>query len=145
MAAPIAAVRGVFVGSGSDGLNDPTVVSAVLDLVDKADSDTCLLYLGTASYDDHNSLQRQTEVFASRSRAPHCLLANGWRELTLLFRGVQVLSCNVALGSVPESEIETMFQRCDIVLVSGGNTLFAGDRPLGLDCKCVQYSDCRCH
>ena len=44
-------VKGVFVGSGSEGLQQAEVCSAILSLTRKAPEDCKVVYLGTATYD----------------------------------------------------------------------------------------------
>ena len=56
-------MKGLFAGSGSDALNNPTVCKRVLELVGKACSEITLLYLGTATYDSTSAKVRQTSWF----------------------------------------------------------------------------------
>ena len=48
---PSSKLKGCFVGSGSDGLQQPEVVSAVMSLVGKKPADSNVLYIGTPTYD----------------------------------------------------------------------------------------------
>ena len=60
---PPPALTGLFVGSGSDGLNEPAVAQAILGLVPKLPADVAVLYLGTATYDLPGPRERQTARF----------------------------------------------------------------------------------
>ena len=48
---PPHALKGLFVGSGSDGLNDVSVCNTILSLTGKSSANVKVLYLGTATYD----------------------------------------------------------------------------------------------
>jgi dipeptidase E len=110
-------LKGLFVGSGSDGLNDARMAQAVLDLVTDTDVEKqpTVLYLGTATYDLNGPRERQTEQL----KALGCHI----KSLDLI---------HAAPGIV---ELRDAVESSDIILVSGGNTLFAVDRwkRLGLD------------
>mmetsp|Transcript_63138 Transcript_63138/g.186586 ORF Transcript_63138/g.186586 Transcript_63138/m.186586 type:complete len:413 (-) Transcript_63138:7-1245(-) len=109
--------RGMFAGSGSDGMSDPFIASAVLDLTDKErPEDVTVLYLGTATYDLPRFREKQTFRF---------------RE-----RGCEVIGLDVALDPAPSmAEMERTVAKADVIVVAGGNTLYAVDRwrTLGLD------------
>ena len=114
---PPSPVRGVFVGSGSDGLQQPAVAKRCIDLTRKAAADVTVLYLGTATYDIAAGFDKQTVRFA---------------EL-----GCTVTKVDVTLDTddCSRETLEALFRGGDIVVVSGGNTLFAVDRwvHLGVD------------
>lgn len=111
---PSAAVRGLFMGSGS-GLAEPGMAELVVELAGRPAAGLELLYLGTATYDRVEPRARQTLRFA---------------EL-----GCHVRALDVATREPSEAELEDALGRADVVLVSGGNTLYAVDRwvALGLD------------
>jgi hypothetical protein len=44
-------LKGVFVGSGSDGMLDPRMAKIILELTGKAAFNVTVVYLGTATYD----------------------------------------------------------------------------------------------
>lgn len=100
-------------GSGLDMLSQPDTVQEIIHLSGKPKPS--VLYLGTATYDDPSPQKQQTGAF----RAAGCSVA----------------SLNIAWLDMSEDEMRPMFQATDIVLVSGGNTLFAVDRfvKLGVD------------
>ena len=99
-------VKGVFVGSGSDGLNDPVVCHRIVELSGKAQP--VVLYLGAATYDLPGPRERQTSRFA---------------EL-----GCAITSLDVATTWPARAEMEAAVSAADVIIVSGGNTLFAVDR-----------------
>jgi dipeptidase E len=101
-------MKGLFAGSGSDALNNPTVCKRVLELVGKACSEITLLYLGTATYDSTSAKVRQTSWFNDQ--------------------GVRITEIKCATNQPTKEEMESKTSEADIVLVSGGNTLFAVDR-----------------
>ena len=113
--APKPALKGIFAGSGSASMSNHFIAQAVVDLTRLPPRDVSLLYIGTASYDIAKFRDKQTNLFASM--------------------GVSVESLNVANQSVPKEEMEDAVDKADIILVSGGNTLYAIDRweYLGLD------------
>mmetsp|Transcript_17724 Transcript_17724/g.43395 ORF Transcript_17724/g.43395 Transcript_17724/m.43395 type:complete len:314 (+) Transcript_17724:172-1113(+) len=102
-------MKGVFVGSGSDGMNEKAVVAECVRLTGKASGVVQILYIGTATYDMSAPRERQTARF--------------------LERGCKVQALDVAAcGPPPPPALGEMFATADIILVSGGNTLFAVDR-----------------
>ena len=107
---PTPLLKGVFVGSGSDGMNHPEIANAVLSLTGKQTdmNDIHVLYLGTATYDLPGPRERQTQRF---------------REA-----GCVVSSLDVVANAPTKSEMEQIVSTSDVILVSGGNTLFAVDR-----------------
>lgn len=107
-------IRGLFMGSGG-GLAEPGMAELVIELTGRDADGLELLYLGTATYDRAEPRRRQTVRFAAL--------------------GCSVRSLDVATRDVSAEALEEAVGRADIVLVSGGNTLFAVDRwvSLGLD------------
>ena len=57
-------VKGCFVGSGSDGLNEALVCETIIGQTGKAAP--VVLYLGTATYDLDGPRTRQTERFGDQ-------------------------------------------------------------------------------
>jgi len=84
------------------------MAQAVVDLTQRRPQDVSLLYIGTASYDITKFREKQTNLFSEM--------------------GVTVESLNVANQFVPIEEMEEAVDKADIILVSGGNTLYAVDR-----------------
>ena len=112
---PTTALRAVLGGSGSTIMHEPAIVDAVLKLTRKPAKDCLLCYLGTATYDLAANREKQVSGFRSR--------------------GVAVEALDVARMPPSPGAVEALLARADIVLVSGGNTLFAVDRwrRFGLD------------
>ncbi|KAL3907120.1 MAG: hypothetical protein SGILL_008999, partial [Bacillariaceae sp.] len=110
-------LRGVFVGSGSDGMADPRIADAILDLWKQdnthgEDISPTVLYLGTATCDLPMFRAKQTQCLADR--------------------GCRVTSLNVAFDNKDagdsKEEASEKLQTADIIVVGGGNTLYAMDR-----------------
>ncbi|KAL7524143.1 hypothetical protein ACHAXR_001016, partial [Thalassiosira sp. AJA248-18] len=112
---PNPSLRGIFAGSGSASMSTPYMAQAVVDLTKRSPQDVSLLYIGTASYDIAKFRNKQTNLFSKM--------------------GVTVESLNVANQFVEKDDMEEAVDKADIILVSGGNTLYAIDRwsYLGLD------------
>ena len=109
-------LKGFFAGSGSDAMSNPFIARAVVDLTERASPrDVSLLYIGTASYDIPKFRKNQTNAFIDL--------------------GCEVKSLDVANQRPDQDEMKKAVNNADIVLVSGGNTLYALDRwhYLGLD------------
>jgi len=100
-------LKGLFAGSGSAAMNTNFICQAVVDLTKRQPQDISLLYIGTATYDIDKYREKQTNVFENL--------------------GVQVDSLDIANTSMPK-EMEEKVDKSDIILVSGGNTLYAVDR-----------------
>jgi dipeptidase E len=100
-------VRGLFMGSGA-GLAEPGMAELVIEMTGRQAVGLEVLYLGTATYDADEPRLRQVARFA---------------EL-----GSQIRSLEVATREPSAVEIEAAVERADVVLVSGGNTLYAVDR-----------------
>jgi len=103
-------LRALFAGSGSDALSVPEVSKEIISLSGK--DKPAVLYLGTATYDLPEPRDRQT-----------CNLA---------MAGCVVTSLDVARTSPPPDDMVAAVEAADVILVSGGNTLFACDRWVAL-------------
>ena len=111
-------LRGVFAGAGSDGLSQPVICDAILQLTGKPSaSDVTVGYLGTATYDLPMGRSRQTGILEER--------------------GCKIVDIAVSDPAVQydKTDLEQKLKSCDVVIVSGGNTLYAMDRwkLLGID------------
>mmetsp|Transcript_5902 Transcript_5902/g.7449 ORF Transcript_5902/g.7449 Transcript_5902/m.7449 type:complete len:434 (+) Transcript_5902:60-1361(+) len=108
--------RGLFAGSGSGCLSDATFAKEILQLLPPSspsrrrseDGGPNVLYLGTATYDLPAPRARQTDRL---------------KEL-----GCTINSLDVSIRSPSQSDIRTAIESADIILVGGGNTLYAVDR-----------------
>eukprot|EP00562_Extubocellulus_spinifer_P003455 CAMPEP_0178488990 /NCGR_PEP_ID=MMETSP0696-20121128/10145_1 /TAXON_ID=265572 /ORGANISM="Extubocellulus spinifer, Strain CCMP396" /LENGTH=395 /DNA_ID=CAMNT_0020116777 /DNA_START=409 /DNA_END=1596 /DNA_ORIENTATION=- len=106
--------RGLFAGSGSDCLSDGRIAKEILNLVPSSRRDgegasaPNVLYLGTATYDLSAPRARQTD------------------ELKKL--GCTITSLDVSDKSPSPSDLKGSIDAADIIIASGGNTLFAVDR-----------------
>eukprot|EP00928_Gymnodinium_smaydae_P026364 TRINITY_DN20735_c0_g1_i1.p1 TRINITY_DN20735_c0_g1~~TRINITY_DN20735_c0_g1_i1.p1 ORF type:complete len:348 (+),score=44.49 TRINITY_DN20735_c0_g1_i1:45-1088(+) len=100
-------------GSGLDMLSQAETVREIIALSGK--KAPRVLYLGTATYDAAGPGKTQTQSFHDA--------------------GCAVSALNVAVESPSVEEMRPLFEKADIVLVSGGNTLYAHDRlvKLGVD------------
>lgn len=101
-------MKGIFAGSGNAGMSSPYIAAAVISLTQRLPEDLSLLYIGTASYDIAEARHIQTDAFSSM--------------------GVEIRSLDVANKSVPKEDMVKAVDGADIILVSGGNTLYAVDR-----------------
>ena len=101
-------IRAVLAGAGVAMMGEAPVVNAVLQLTQKQPSEVRLLYLGTATYDIASFRLKQTGAFADR--------------------GVVINTLDVACRTPTPAVVDEAINRADIILVSGGNTLFAVDR-----------------
>ena len=112
--AGVVAERRIYVaGSGHDMLGLLATAKEIVALSSRAAPR--VLYLGTATYDDEAAAQEQTQNF---------------RRLNCTVR-----SLDVAWKSPSAEQRAAAFTVADVVLISGGNTLFAVDRwvKLGID------------
>jgi dipeptidase E len=109
-----ACLRGVFAGAGSDGLNEPAICREVLRLTGKYDLPRLVRvgYVGTATYDLEGPMRRQTAWFAEK----------GCTIVPIEVGRQQVLTSKDAKAAI--AALVTV----DVVLVSGGNTLYAMER-----------------
>jgi len=98
-------VRGCFVGSGSEGLQQPEVCAQIISLTGKAPVDITICYLGTATYDIVQPKINQTGK----------LVAAGCK-LTEIICGVDTAE-----------EMRQKVDAADVLIISGGNTLYAID------------------
>uniref|UniRef100_A0A6U3U521 Uncharacterized protein n=2 Tax=Ditylum brightwellii TaxID=49249 RepID=A0A6U3U521_9STRA len=107
--------KGLFVGSGSDGLGQPCFADAIIDLTGKVAKAITVLYLGTATYDRPENRLKQTSLLSER--------------------GCRIISLDVTSKSPSIIQMINVIEDADVILASGGNTLFACDRwkRLGLD------------
>ena len=105
-------LRGLFGGSGVEGMSNPLMNEQILNMLpaEKKASmqDVNVLYLGTATYDIETFRDKQTARF---------------RE-----KGCQITSLDVARTTITADDAEKTIRSADVILVSGGNTLFAVDR-----------------
>lgn len=119
-------LRGVFVGSGSDGMSDPRIAELIVGMVNLQPSSTTVrrpiqvLYVGTATYDLPCFAQRQTQWFTATTG---CSSGGVGTNVEC-----QVSSLELVHQSPTEDEIRTRIDMADIILVGGGNTLYAVDR-----------------
>jgi len=93
-----------------------------------ADYQVTILYLGTASYDEQEAYDKQVlpyeDVYGCKVLKPILYNVDVWKS------------------EDHKNEVHQMFETCDVILISGGNTLYAGDRwrHLGID---VWFRDAR--
>lgn len=117
-------MKGVFVGSGSEGLQQPEVCAAIIELTKKNPSSITVLYLGTATYDlaapKHNQTVRLMEA--------------GCNIIDIVFHGKSVTDVD---------DIARRFDVADVIVVSGGNTLYAIDlwKQRGIDLLLIEAAD----
>lgn len=102
-------LRGCFVGSGSSGMQSPVIAAAIMELVPpKYREKPNVLYIGTATYDIAESRRKQTKAL----EAAGCTIDD--------------LSCS-EVGDLSPQEIKTKIEEANIIVASGGNTLFMID------------------
>lgn len=123
---PIPTFKGVFGGSGQAVMGDKKVQEKCMQMTGKKPSDLVVIYLGTATYDDEGPLHTQTMYFAQA--------------------GAKVIPFNCTCSDPTPEEVTSTFDKADIVMVSGGNTLYAVDRwiRVGIDkaLKKAMYRGC---
>ena len=113
-------LRIVAAGKGHS-MSLPAIVDAVLDLVDRPAKSMLptMVYLGTANYDNKQAFEAQTKGFKNKCRI------------------VQLrVSERVPVDEMPtKNAIRQAIASADILMVSGGNTLYALNRwkELGMD------------
>ena len=105
--------RLVAAGSGREGLAEPQVRDAILRLSGK--TAPSVLYLGTATYDLPAPTAEQTCRFTEV--------------------GCPVTTLPLTCGTPSYESMQKLFDHTDVIIASGGNTLFAVDRwgKLGVD------------
>lgn len=101
-----AALRGFFGGSGKDLMGTPAVAAELIALSGKAKP--VVLYLGTATYD------------LPGPRDSHLI--------SLREAGCDIRLLEMCRVTPPETKIKESIESADIILVCGGNTLWAIDR-----------------
>lgn len=101
-------MRGCFVGSGSEGMQQVEVCSQVIALARKPPAEITVLYLGTATYDLPLPKHNQTMRFA---------------EL-----GCKVVDIRTVGDCTPPAHFPALCAMADVIVVSGGNTLWAIDK-----------------
>jgi len=106
--------RIVAMGAGSNHINLPTARQQIIKLSGKPKP--TLLYLGTATFDSDGGFDRQVRAFAEED-------------------GLAVSRLDLAFATPGAKEIQRAIEAADVVVVSGGNTLFAVRRwrTLGVD------------
>jgi dipeptidase E len=102
-------MKGVFVGSGSDGLQHQDVTESIISLVNKIPSEINVAYIGTATYDlpgpRHNQTFRLSEA------------------------GCNIMDINCTQpGDTTMEAMTNVMEQADVAIVSGGNTLYASNR-----------------
>lgn len=113
------AIRACVAGSGYGAFSEPAVIDRLLRLVGKPSGSTVhVAYIGTATYDLPEGEAMQTSLLAQRG----CSV-----------RAIRVADPSTA--TVRDDDAAFLRQRADVVLVSGGNTLYAVRRweETGLD------------
>ena len=111
----IETMKGVFLGSGTDGMSYEVICSTVMSLTGKPEPECSVLFIGTATYDLPGPRERQTAIF---------------REA-----GCTISDLPIACRDPSPGEMRERVGSADIVVVGGGNTLFMVDRwrRIGLD------------
>lgn len=102
-------MKGCFVGSGSEGLQQVEVCNCILELIGKEPFACNILYIGTATYDLPGPKDNQTRRFIEA--------------------GCRVIEIRCS-NTNEFSEYADMEEKCNIadaIIVSGGNTLYAID------------------
>ena len=103
-----ASFRAVMSGSGIAGMQREDVVAAIVRLTGKEPKDITCLYIGTAIYNDQRGAAQ--------------------------YLGLETAGCSITHlpMDATKADAEVLFS-ADVILVSGGNTLFAVDRWQHLD------------
>ena len=107
--------KGVFCGSGSDMMNDPRPIDAIVDLVQQQQQEEernrqqiKVVYLGTATYDIDLFKIAQTQRFVDI--------------------GCEVIHLKTTNVVPTVDAMSKVMSSADVIVVAGGNTLFALDR-----------------
>lgn len=121
-------IRIVAAGSGGQAMSIPKMTDemmklATASLTTRQEDTVEVVYLGTATYDKEKPFEKQTEHFRSR---PDC---------NVFKLDVSEAAVNNAQQPPSKNEIWKTLERAHVVLVSGGNTLYAIQRwkLLGID------------
>ncbi|GET86314.1 cyclin 1, putative [Leishmania tarentolae] len=102
-------IRACLAGSGRDAFSEPATIDHLLSLVATPKTGVVsVAYVGTATYDLSEAQAEQTSL----------LLQRGWTV-----RPIQV--ADPAVKTVNDGDVHFIETAADIVLVSGGNTLYA--------------------
>jgi len=122
-------MKAVCVGSGSEGLQHPEITEAILSMVDQekvSSKSFNVVYLGTCTYDLRGPMENQTKN----------LRAAGGNIIKLC---VTNPSDRASFDELKELVTVT----ADIIVISGGNTLFAMDvwRKIKLDVLLKEAAD----
>ena len=104
-------MKGCFVGSGSEGLQQAEVCTTIVNLTKKSSEDIVVLYIGTATYDLAAPKTNQTVRFIEAGCDVKEIKCVGGDDCQRTSHEDMVRLCGVA----------------DVIIVSGGNTLFAID------------------
>lgn len=99
-------MKGCFVGSGSEGLQQQEVCDKIIELTRKEPKDIKVCYIGTATYDLSQPKHNQT--------------------IRLKEAGCEITEVRARKGGDYEAMKKTV-EEADVLLVSGGNTLYATD------------------
>lgn len=105
---PTKNLKGFFAGSGCGRLSDTRTAKSIIDLTEKSPEDITVLYLGTATYDLKSFREVQTK--------------------TLKDAGCKIRQLDVTFEAPLKEHMTSIVQSADVILVSGGNTLYAVDR-----------------
>ena len=116
-------LTGVFAGSGSDGMNEQQIADTILNLVN-VKTTTCsddgiihVLYLGTATYDLDGPRQRQISQFVNNT------------DYKCQIHSIDIVNKEYYDDNIEQEQLEELFlHKANIIIVSGGNTLYAIDR-----------------
>ena len=114
-------LRGVFAGAGAD-INEDTICKEIISLTSKEPKNIKIAYLGTATYDLVAGKARQTS------------------KLSEMGCDVIPVALSAYCGKWPDVSIEKdtkqfLAKEADVIIVSGGNTLYAMEtwKMLGID------------
>ncbi|GMI18291.1 hypothetical protein TrLO_g2783 [Triparma laevis f. longispina] len=120
-------MKGVFVGSGSEGMQSPTTSTEILRLTGKSPSSVNVAYLGTSSYDLSQFKINQV----SRLQEAGCTITS----LRVTFP-----------GDCTKEDMTEIVRNADVLIVAGGNTLFSTNRwrSIGLDSLLKEAADRGC-
>lgn len=112
-------IRACMCGSGYGAFSEPAVIDRLLALVGTPRGDrVCVAYVGTATYDLPEGETKQTSLLAQRGCSIH-----------------PIRVADPAATTVSEADAAFLRDTADVVVVSGGNTLYAVRRweETGLD------------